>query len=112
MSDRKLKRPSFAEMFTPKLVTFLREGYGFGDFRADAIAGLTVAIVALPLSMAIAMPAVSVRSEVFTPQSSAAFWCRRWAEAAFRLAVPPAPSSSLYSRSSNATATKGWCWPR
>jgi SulP family sulfate permease len=55
MSDRKLKRPSFAEMFTPKLVTFLREGYGFGDFRADAIAGLTVAIVALPLSMAIAI---------------------------------------------------------
>jgi SulP family sulfate permease len=55
MSDRKLKRPSFAEMFTPKLVTFLREGYGFRDFRADAIAGLTVAIVALPLSMAIAI---------------------------------------------------------
>jgi SulP family sulfate permease len=55
MSDRKLKRPSFAEMFTPKLVTFLREGYGLKDFRADAIAGLTVAIVALPLSMAIAI---------------------------------------------------------
>ena len=55
MSDRKLKRPSFAEMFMPKLVTFLREGYGFRDFRADAIAGLTVAIVALPLSI-VALP--------------------------------------------------------
>ena len=33
----------------------LREGYGFADFRADAISGLTVAIVALPLSMAIAI---------------------------------------------------------
>ena len=33
----------------------LREGYGFADFRADVIAGLTVAIVALPLSMAIAI---------------------------------------------------------
>ncbi len=41
--------------FTPKLVTVLREGYGFRDFRADAISGLTVAIVALPLSMAIAI---------------------------------------------------------
>lgn len=40
---------------TPKLLTVLREGYGFRDFRADAIAGLTVAIVALPLSMAIAI---------------------------------------------------------
>jgi SulP family sulfate permease len=47
--------PTFAEMFTPKLVTILREGYGLADLRADAIAGLTVAIVALPLSMAIAI---------------------------------------------------------
>ncbi|MEQ1716079.1 MAG: SulP family inorganic anion transporter [Hyphomicrobium sp.] len=47
--------PSFAELFTPKLVTVLREGYGAAQLRADAIAGLTVAIVALPLSMAIAI---------------------------------------------------------
>jgi len=54
---RSLKRPepTFAELFTPKLVTLLREGYGAADLRADAIAGLTVAIVALPLSMAIAI---------------------------------------------------------
>ncbi|MFE3839049.1 SulP family inorganic anion transporter [Pseudogemmobacter sonorensis] len=39
----------------PKLVTTLREGYGRADLRADAMAGLTVAIVALPLSMAIAI---------------------------------------------------------
>ncbi len=48
-------RPSFAELFTPKLVTILREGYGLPQFRADVVAGLTVAIVALPLSMAIAI---------------------------------------------------------
>ena len=47
--------PSFAELYTPKLVTILREGYGWAQFRADSIAGLTVAIVALPLSMAIAI---------------------------------------------------------
>lgn len=47
--------PSFAELYTPKLVTVLREGYGLAHLRADAIAGLTVAIVALPLSMAIAI---------------------------------------------------------
>ncbi|MFN4154901.1 MAG: SulP family inorganic anion transporter [Paracoccaceae bacterium] len=41
--------------FLPKLVTVLREGYSFQDFRADVLAGLTVAIVALPLSMAIAI---------------------------------------------------------
>lgn len=42
-----------ARAFTPKLITALREGYGFGRFRADVIAGLTVAIVALPLAMAL-----------------------------------------------------------
>jgi SulP family sulfate permease len=47
--------PTFAELFTPKLVTTLREGYSLKDFRADAVSGLIVAIVALPLSMAIAI---------------------------------------------------------
>lgn len=32
----------------------LREGYGWADFRADAMSGLVVGIVALPLSMALA----------------------------------------------------------
>jgi len=39
--------------FTPKLVSVLREGYDLLRFRADATAGLTVAIVALPLAMAL-----------------------------------------------------------
>jgi sulfate permease, SulP family len=47
--------PTFAELYTPKLFTILRERYGLRDLRADAVAGLTVAIVALPLSMAIAI---------------------------------------------------------
>ena len=54
-SRRTTRQPTFPELFTPKLVTVLREGYGLPQFRADAIAGLTVAIVALPLSMAIAI---------------------------------------------------------
>jgi len=41
--------------FLPKLVTTLAEGYGPRQLRADLLAGLTVAIVALPLSMAIAI---------------------------------------------------------
>jgi len=54
-SSPSVERPSFAELFTPKLVTVLREGYDLKALRADAIAALTVAIVALPLSMAIAI---------------------------------------------------------
>ena len=36
--------PTFAELFTPKLVTVFREGYSFANFRTDLMAGLTVAI--------------------------------------------------------------------
>jgi sulfate permease, SulP family len=42
-----------AHLFRPKLATVKAEGYGVASLRSDAIAGLTVAIVALPLSMAI-----------------------------------------------------------
>ena len=51
----KAAAPTFVELYTPKIVTVLREGYGLASFRADVVAGLTVAIVALPLSMAIAI---------------------------------------------------------
>jgi SulP family sulfate permease len=52
---RQTHQPTFAELYVPKLVTVLREGYGLADLRADVASGLTVAIVALPLSMAIAI---------------------------------------------------------
>src|ERR1700761_6496612 len=49
------RSPSFVELYTPKLHTVLNEHYGLKDLQADILAGLTVAIVALPLSMAIAI---------------------------------------------------------
>lgn len=48
---------TYRELFTPKLVTVLRRGYSLDDLRHDGLAGLTVAILALPLSMAIAIGA-------------------------------------------------------
>ncbi|MCB0634490.1 MAG: SulP family inorganic anion transporter [Saprospiraceae bacterium] len=39
--------------FTPKLFSLLRQGYSLETFRSDVMAGLTVAIIALPLSMAL-----------------------------------------------------------
>src|SRR5579871_2813465 len=42
-------------LYRPKLATTLQEGYGAEKFRKDLLAALTVAIVALPLSMAIAV---------------------------------------------------------
>src|ERR1700689_2337279 len=44
-----------AHIYRPKLATTFSEGYNLDKFRKDILAALTVAIVALPLSMAIAV---------------------------------------------------------
>ena len=56
------------ETFEPKLLTVAREGYNTGLLRHDLFAAITVAIVALPLSMAIA-----IASGVGPARSSC--WC-------------------------------------
>jgi SulP family sulfate permease len=48
---------TYLSHFTPKLVIALREGYSPASLGKDLLAGLTVAILALPLSMAIAIGA-------------------------------------------------------
>jgi sulfate permease, SulP family len=48
-------RAATVDSYKPKLASTFAEGYGLADLRKDAMAGLTVAVVALPLSMAIAM---------------------------------------------------------
>ncbi len=45
---------TFGETFTPQLVETLRK-YSFADLKADLSAGLSVAIVSLPLAMALAV---------------------------------------------------------
>ncbi len=47
--------PPLWHLYIPKLVTVLREGYSLRFFGKDVVAGLTVAIVALPLAMALAI---------------------------------------------------------
>ena len=32
-------QPTFAELYSPKLITVFREGYGLADFRTDIITG-------------------------------------------------------------------------
>lgn len=53
-SARKARAATW-RLFKPKLITVIKEGYGWRHFQSDTIAGLTVAIVALPLAMALAI---------------------------------------------------------
>jgi SulP family sulfate permease len=54
MSETAAAAPIWAP-YEPKLWTILRRGYSLDDLRHDALAGLTVAVVALPLAMALAI---------------------------------------------------------
>ena len=55
MSKSVSSAPPWWHLYVPKMYTVLREGYGSRAFRDDFIAALTVAIVAIPLSMALAI---------------------------------------------------------
>lgn len=52
-TGRRLSR--VRDQYTPKLISVLREGYTRRQLRSDAVAGLTVAVIALPLAMALAV---------------------------------------------------------
>jgi SulP family sulfate permease len=54
MSIHPLSTPTW-RLYVPKLFTIMRLGYKGDDLRHDLMAGLTVAIVALPLAMALAI---------------------------------------------------------
>lgn len=55
MSSLSAPRSIAWHAYVPKLFTVLRLGYTRDDLRRDLVAGLTVAIVALPLAMALAI---------------------------------------------------------
>jgi hypothetical protein len=53
MNDQPRQRPMLLSCSLLNSSPFCAKDYGLKDLQADAVAGLTVAIVALPLSMAI-----------------------------------------------------------
>jgi len=87
-------RPSFVELFTPKLVTILGEGYGLRHLRADALAGLTVAIVALPLSMAIAIASGATPAQGLYTAIVGGFLVSALGGSRFQIGGPAGASSS------------------
>ena len=92
----------------PKLLTTLKD-YSWRLFLGDALAGITVALVALPLSIAIAIASGQRRRQGLSPRSSAASSFRCWAEARSRSAVRRARSSSWLPASSPSLASMGCC---
>lgn len=77
----------------PKLFSYLKRGYDFPTFRADFIAGLTVAIVALPLSMAIAIASNAPPDVGLKTAFVAGFWISVLGGSRFQIGGPTAAFS-------------------
>ncbi len=98
--------------FAPKLLTVFKEGYGLPELRADAVAGLTVAIVALPLSMAIAIASgVSPDRGLFTAIVGG-FLVSLLGGAGSRSAGRRERSSSWWRRRCGRMGSTACCWRR
>lgn len=48
-------KKSYEKKFAPKLVEVLKSGYDMEKFRRDCISGITVAVISIPLAMALAI---------------------------------------------------------
>ena len=73
----------------PKLFDVMK-GYTKAQLMKDIISGIIVAIIALPLSIALAIASgVQARNRDYTPQSSPVSLSHFSEEAGYRLAVQP-----------------------
>lgn len=74
--------------FTPKLVSVFREGYTLRTLRQDGLAGLTVAIVALPLAMALAIASGSTPEKGLLTAAVAGFLISAFGGSRFQIGGP------------------------
>jgi hypothetical protein len=96
-----MKPASWPPAFTPMLWSALRGGYSAASLRADLIAGLTVAIVALPLAMALAIASgASPDKGLVTVVVGPAFFC-------FSYISSPCPFIELFIRP--VAKVRSWC---
>lgn len=100
-------KPSFFDLFAPKLWTVLKEGYGYAQLRADLIAGLTVAIVALPLSMAIAIASGTTPDKGLITAIIGGFIISAFGGSRFQIGGPAGAFIVLVADTINRTGTDG-----
>ena len=81
---------AYRAAFVPKIVTAIRSGYDLAMLRADAMAGLTVAILALPLSMAIAIGAGATPAQGLVTSVVAGFFISALGGSRFQVGGPAA----------------------
>jgi hypothetical protein len=98
-----------AHIYRPKIATVLAEGYDLDCFRKDMLAALTVAIVALPLSMAIAVASGVSPERGLYAAVIGGFLVSALGGSRTRSAGPPGRSSFLWRLPSPNSASTDFC---
>ena len=94
-------------------MTVLREGYHLPQFKADIMAGLTVAIVALPLSMAIAIASGVTPERGLYTAIVGGFIVSALGGSRFQIGGPAGAFIVLVAATvQRGTASTGCCWRR
>jgi SulP family sulfate permease len=97
------------DSLVPKTVSILAEGYGAARLKADAFAGLTVAIVALPLSMAIAIASGVTPDRGLYTAIVGGFLVSLLGGSRVQIGGPPVPSSCSSPPRLRGTASTACC---
>lgn len=93
--------------FCPKLVEVLRKGYDKDKFRRDTLAGMTVAVVSIPLAMALAIASGVTPAQGLYTAIVAGFFIALLGGSKYQIGGPgPAPSSSSFLTLSKTTAPR------
>lgn len=99
---------AYGHNFAPKLFEVMKSGYNMGYFRRDCVAGLTVAVISIPLAMALAIASGVNPARDYIRQSLPVSLLPFWAAAVFKSAGRPEPLWWLFSALSRATAIRDW----
>jgi SulP family sulfate permease len=98
-----------AHIYRPKIATVLAEGYDLDCFRKDMLAALTVAIVALPLSMAIAVASGVSPERGLYAAVIGGFLVSALGGSRYQIGGPPGRSSFLWRLLSPNSASTDFC---
>ena len=86
----------YLENFSPKLVEVLKRGYDMNKFKRDTLAGMTVAVVSIPLAMALAIASGVTPAQDFIRRLLRAFLLHCWAVPSIKSADRRARLWSLF----------------
>lgn len=98
----------YGRQFAPKIYEVLKTGYDTEKFRRDCISGITVAVISIPLAMALAIASGVTPAQGLYTAIVAGFFIALLGGSRYQIGGRPALLSSSSSTLCKTTATTAW----